>query len=279
MQIQRLKDFRIASAASKTEGCAAPSCCIWLTGERIYKEILLHVYGHRSPVALPSNDPESFSWYVEIDDVSEIERREIREFLILLKRTLWISTELDACFALGWHSKSTGDTGKPTYTALGQWIHMAKSYGSDVGSKGDQQIALLIVEQMVEFIQRHPLYRSADGIISLLPSNTEKAYDLPSFLTEKIAEEVDIPYIPEALYKERRTAEMKFCLTFDDKLDNISGSVGAQDVLLKSKNLIVVDDIFDSGLTLAETCRALRKAGTGNLYGLIATKTLKRHFR
>ncbi|MFH1736167.1 MAG: hypothetical protein ABIE92_15815, partial [bacterium] len=66
LQIHRLKDFRIASAPSKTEGCAAPSCCIWLNGAQIYKDILVNIYGHRSPVVLPSNDPESFSWYVEI---------------------------------------------------------------------------------------------------------------------------------------------------------------------------------------------------------------------
>lgn len=155
---------------------------------------------------------------------------------------------------------------------------MAKSYGPDADSSGSTTVTALIAEQMVEFVRRHPLYQNCDGIVAVLPSNPEKAFDLPAVLAASLEKELGMPYLNRATYKTRPTAQMKYCPTTEDKLDNISGSVGARRKMVAGKRLLVVDDILESGITLNETANSLRAAGTEKLFGLVATKTLKRKF-
>ena len=61
-------------------------------------------------------------------------------------------------------------------------------------------------------------------------------------------------------------------------MDNVGGSVGVHESQVAGKRLLVIDDILESGITLMETVRSLREAGATSLYGLVATKTLKRNF-
>lgn len=226
---------------------------------------------------LKTSGAPNYSWCAQIQGADKREIDSLEQCLHLFHRTLWIDTTLDECYALGWHSK-VGGIGKPALTTLGQWIHMAKAYGSDADSSGSETVAGLIAEQMVEFMRRHPGYRRCDGLVSVLPSNPDKAFDLPRFLAKIVAEETGIPYLDHLLYKKRPTAQMKYCPRMEDKLDNIAGSVGVHAEEIQGKRLILIDDILESGITLTETAKTLRSEGVASLHGLVATKTLKRKF-
>ena len=43
--------------------------------------------------------------------------------------------------------------------------------------------------------------------------------------------------------------------------------------LLNNENILVIDDVFDSGLSLAEVGRMLKQAGAGKLYAATIAKT------
>jgi predicted amidophosphoribosyltransferase len=115
--------------------------------------------------------------------------------------------------------------------------------------------------------------------VGALPSNPDKAFDLPQALANLVSEDTGIPFLHGALFKKRRTAQMKHCPSIADKLDNIADSVGVQADEVAGKNLILIDDILESGATLEETARALYQGGAKRIFGLVATKTLKRKFR
>ncbi len=279
MRVRRLKGYRIAPASAVEGSSEGAGWWIWVDGSQGYAEKLREAFANVDLDVHQNARSPRFSWCARLQDVTEETLREIRRCLHLFSRTLWIENELsDDCFALGWHSRA-GSRGKPDYTALGQWVHAAKSYGSDPDSRGSVTFAGLIADQMVEFISRHPLYRCADAVVSVLPSNPDKTFDLPFFLAQRISEDNDITHLRYALYKKRRTAPMKYCLTLEDKWDNISGSVGVRTLEVAGKALILVDDIYESGVTLTETARALRESRVGCLRVLVATKTLKTNFR
>jgi predicted amidophosphoribosyltransferase len=179
---------------------------------------------------------------------------------------------------LSWHSKP-GKPGKPALTALGDLVHLAKSYDLNPDSAGSLPAAGLIAEQMVEFVRRHPLYRHSEGIVAALPSNPEKAFDLPHELAKLVSEDTSIPFLDAALVKKRRTAQMKCCPVLADKLDNITDSVGVREGGAAGKNLILIDDILESGATIQETAQALSRAGARRICGLVATKTLRCTFK
>ena len=214
---------------------------------------------------------------LKLENAAGHEKDEIESCFQVFCRTLCLETSLDECFALSWHSKP-GKPGKPALTALGDLIHLAKSYDLDADGAGSMPAAGLIAEQMIEFVRRHPLYRRSDGLLAVLPSNPDKVFDLPQTLAIQVSEDTGIPFLDGTLFKKRRTAQMKLCPSMADKMDNVADSVGVRTDEVGGKNLILIDDILESGATLEETARALYQGGAKRICGLIATKTLKRRF-
>jgi predicted amidophosphoribosyltransferase len=279
VQVEKLTRFKVtvSEEVSNLKDVASDDSAyyIWSKGSVNYIEYLRSVFPELRLRVHLLDENRDWDWCLRVDRIPRTTVKELKSVLQVFCRTLKIASSLDACYALGWHSKKNSSKGKPVSTALGQWIHMAKSYGIDARSQGDPQIARLIAHQMVSFIQLHPYYRQADIMVSVPPSNPEKVFDLPSFLAGILASECNIPYHPDVLLKTRPTAQMKYCLTEEEKLDNISGSIHSESELIKGKNVILIDDILDSGITLQESVKALRESEVSKIYGLIATKTLR----
>ncbi len=277
MDVFKLKKYALQIEMDATDSERSGHYRLWLKGPRLYIEKLATTFPDlllRQSLVEPTT---GFDYFLDLAINPLIKVEELTICLEVFKRTLLIESDLDNCFALGWHSKP-GKPGKPELTTLGQWVHLAKSYSRELESAGSLPAAGLIAEQMVEFVRRHPQYRTCSGIIAILPSNPEKHFDLPLILAELVAEDTNLPYLREALYKARPTAQMKYCFTLEDKWDNISGSIGVKAEWVKGKNLILIDDIFESGVTLGETAKVLHEAGALTIHGLVATKTLKRRF-
>ncbi len=250
---------------------------IWVQGPRLYFDKLVRAFPGADLELLQVDETAGWNWCAAAAHVTPDVSASIESCMQVFQRTLFVETPLDDCFALGWHSQP-GQPGKPALSTLGQWVHLAKSYSTDACSRGSRPVAGLIAEQMLEFIHRHPAYRTCDGLLAALPSNPEKTFDLPQQLAQTISEDTGLPFLQEAIFKVRPTAQMKACMTLEEKLDNISGSMGVRSELVRGKRLLLVDDILQAGITLTEMARVLREAGASQLCGLVATKTLKRRF-
>ena len=274
-----MKKYRLApeSDPHKEEFKLRGNWLIWADGPVCYFDKLRQAFPDLSFKFIAGAKAESFKWCARMTNAVAETRHEVDRCLHLFSRTLYIENRLAEVFALGWHSRPRGE-GKPPYTTLGQWVHLAKSYSTQSDGLGNTTVADLIAEQMAEFIQRHPLYKSCDGILSVPPSNPDKTFDLPAYLATNLEENCGIPFMREALFKRRLTAQMKYCPTIEDKLDNITDSIGAKKGLVAGKQLLIIDDIFESGVTFFETAKVLRAAQATALYGLVATKTLRRKF-
>ncbi|MCX6640295.1 MAG: hypothetical protein NTW14_07410 [bacterium] len=277
MQVLKIKKIQIVVESSQGSDSseAIENITIWVNGPKQFVQDFQLVFPQLEIEYFDCPLSSRFTWCIQIKGIDDGLVKDIKSLFFVYNRTYWMETTLDACFALDWHSSRNSATGKPYHTALGQWVNWAKSYELSSGNRGDLQIAELISDQMVRFIQNHPLYGSCDGIVTVLPSNPDKAFDLPAVLAMTIETECGIPYFDQALIKKRLTAQMKYCHTKVEKLDNISDSVSVNESFVQDKRLIILDDILDSGLTLQDTAKSLYQAGARNLYGLVATKTLK----
>jgi len=251
---------------------------IWGRGPGLYGQKLRSAFPALDLQPISGAELGAFDWLLRLENAADRDKAEIESCLQVFCRTLCLETPLDECFALAWHSKP-GKPGKPALTALGDLVHLAKSYDLDADSAGSLPAAGLIAEQMIEFVRRHPLYRQSDGLAAVLPSNPDKAFDLPQALAGQVSEDTGIPFLNGALCKKRRTAQMKYCPSMADKLDNIADSVGVRADGVAGQNLILIDDILESGATLEETARAMYQGGAKRICGLVATKTLRRIFK
>jgi predicted amidophosphoribosyltransferase len=64
-------------------------------------------------------------------------------------------------------------------------------------------------------------------------------------------------------------------LARDQKLDALVGSISVDADKVRGKSLVVVDDLYQSGLTINYVAEELRAAGAAEVFGLAAVKTLR----
>lgn len=149
----------------------------------------------------------------------------------------------------------------------GEWLRSGKMPPGGVR----QPEWLRIVFQ--PFIQRHPTYRRADLLIAVPPSNTNKDFDLPAVLVAEVARRSGLQDATAAVRKTRATGPMKECRTVQEKVDNLKDAFAADAAAVQGKNILLVDDIYQSGFSINEIGRVLRGAGASRVVGLTATKT------
>jgi predicted amidophosphoribosyltransferase len=66
---------------------------------------------------------------------------------------------------------------------------------------------------------------------------------------------------------------MKDCRTVQEKIENLRDAFSVDSQQVQGKSVILVDDIYQTGFSINEVCRAIRQAGARLILGLVATKT------
>ena len=128
-----------------------------------------------------------------------------------------------------------------------------------------------------------PLRPQADGASALIPIPLapkrlrERGYNQSEVLARALAREWRIPVRADALVRTRETPTQT-ALTPDTRLANVRAAFAAANVQCSTINgrsldidhwtLIIVDDVFTTGATLAEAARALEQAGATKVMGV-----------
>ena len=101
------------------------------------------------------------------------------------------------------------------------------------------------------------------------PATGEETYGTPVMLAKAISAGTGIPYDKRALHKpiENRPQHK---LGRMERMENISGVFAAEGGRVKSRRLLLVDDVCTTGATLAECSRILLKAGAKSVTCLVA---------
>ncbi len=116
----------------------------------------------------------------------------------------------------------------------------------------------------------------ADGAAVLIPIPLAtkrlrtRGYNQSAMLARALARQWRIPVIPDLLVRTRETPTQT-ALTPDTRLANVAGAFSprhGRGVGLPGGTLILVDDVFTTGATLAEAARALEQAGATRVEGV-----------
>lgn len=117
--------------------------------------------------------------------------------------------------------------------------------------------------------RRYPL-AELDGLTFVPPSNSG---GLVEEFAARLSAALGLPLL-RVLCKVRQTRSQKSFTNRIQKSANLKDAFGiAQGHNLAGLTLLVVDDVCDSGVTLAETGRVLRRAGAKTLYAFTLAKT------
>ena len=146
-------------------------------------------------------------------------------------------------------------------TTTGELIRRAK-YGG--GNEFDPKL----VAQVVNLIrQRLPL--AEIDLITFIPPT--KSGDRVQKFASEVARQLGISLI-DSLHKVRLTREQKDFSNREAKKQNIHGAIQVK-ANVSEQNIILIDDVCDNGITLAEAGKMLKKAGAGTLHAVTIAKT------
>ena len=123
-----------------------------------------------------------------------------------------------------------------------------------------------------------PLRPQTDGASVLIPIPLapkrlrERGYNQSEVLARALARAWRIPVRADALVRTRETPTQT-ALTPDTRLANVAGAFAAAKpeagwLTTPWMALVIVDDVFTTGATLAEAARALEQAGARRIYGV-----------
>lgn len=169
-------------------------------------------------------------------------------------------------WALDIHSRRVSSTFQ--LTEIG-WLVLKYKY------RGRIDLADRLADRIMLLMEQHPTLKTIDGIV-IVPSSMKRLYDPVSLLGQVLAQRLGVPLFSEALQKTRTTHLQKKMRTHAQKRANVAGAFAVKGDV-RGKSLLVLDDLYDSGETLREVTRVLKRAGARSIKVLTLTRTRHAH--
>lgn len=168
-----------------------------------------------------------------------------------------------AGWALDFHSRFDGGT--QNRGVIGDLVLRFKY-------RGDKNLAGALAAHWVKLLRQHPELPKFDAVIPV-PSSTVREFDPVSTLANALAAELGISAWIGRLTKTRKTRPQKELVSLAQKQANVRGAFALRGEV-RGKNVLLVDDLFDSGATLEEAARVLQRGGAASIVVLTLTKTI-----
>ena len=102
----------------------------------------------------------------------------------------------------------------------------------------------------------------------------QRGYNQAALLAWPMAEAMKIRFSSKAIERIRDTTS-QVSLSAQERLLNVVGAFQANPVIVKNKDVLVVDDVITTGATIQSCAQALFAAGANQVFGLSLARTLR----
>ena len=168
----------------------------------------------------------------------------------------------NAGFALDFHSSFKGADWNRS--GIGDLTYRLK-YQSDPSTLPS------LIEHTRKLFLAHPEMNQFDMILPV-PSSTQREFNPVHEFCKALSSAFNKP-MQISLVKTRQTQPQKEMQTLPQKRDNVAGAFAINGDIT-GKQILLVDDLFDSGATLEETTRLFLKHGASRVNVLTLTRTI-----
>ncbi len=207
--------------------------------------------------------------YTFIKDENQLDK--VRKWLGIVGSYVAIRDCLALSFAFD-YDKEDGNPDKPQ-TEIGKLRSRAKPYDNEP-TKDTYLAAEELGKACIEFFQKMTCYHSATCVVAMPSSRPGKAYDLPKYIAAVIAEKIGIPDLSEAVKTIKERGQLKN-EALEDKLATIEGTISVDESVLKGQNVLLVDDLYQSGVSTNYAAMLMLQAGAKKVFGLACEKTCR----
>lgn len=206
----------------------------------------------------------NFWHYLESEKEIEAVRRWEKEMgtTVFLRDCLFSSVALDHLFV---------DLDEKKHTAMGEAFNKAK-YSKDNGIKAEGRT--IIGNAMLHTIKKLPFYKEAKYIAAVPPRTSKVGMDLPTILAARIADVLGLndvtPFFSYLADKPQGKT-----LSRDQKWEAMRTSGLTLNYFLGDNDIILIDDLYQSGITINYVGMILQQAGAKRVCGLCAVKSYR----
>jgi predicted amidophosphoribosyltransferase len=207
--------------------------------------------------------------YTYIRSISPEDRKELEKLLDLLQNILCLTItehldphfddELDEAYAIDFNFRQ--EQQPLEYTTAGAAEHSAKE------EQNAKAIAAL-ANCLAEIVQRHPTLRRAD-LIAAVPPRPSKKFHLPTELAAGIGKVLNRE---TGLKLSKIEHEKLKTLAIGDKVETLKKAF-ALGQSVEDRTILLIDDLYQSGVTLWSLAKFLKKRGAREVYGLACVKS------
>jgi predicted amidophosphoribosyltransferase len=175
-------------------------------------------------------------------------------------------------FALD-YEREAGNPNQPQ-TEIGALRAQAKPYGSQSVTEQTKAAADQLVERCLGFLTEMTCYRSGACVVAMPPSNPAREYNLPRYLAQRIAEKWGRDDLTHHVRTIRPRNSIKG-VPLAQKLDTLLGTIDVAPAVFDGRHVLLVDDLYQSGISMNYCALLLLRAGARKIFGLACEKTCR----
>jgi hypothetical protein len=207
--------------------------------------------------------------YLRVEDAGALDR--IRLWQDTVGRYVVLRDCLALSFALDFEHEA-GDPSKPQ-SRIGALRSRAKPYNRRP-TDDSLEAAEQLVQECLSFLGAMTCYEAADAVVAMPPSRPDKPFDLPRYLAQGIASEIGKPDLSGYVVTRSGRPPLKD-VSLAEKLETIQGTISTEGALLECRTILLVDDLYQSGISMNYVAMELLKAGARAVLGLACEKTCR----
>jgi hypothetical protein len=179
------------------------------------------------------------------------------------------------CMALSFALDYDHINGCPTYphSEVGKLRDLAKPRdGSQPTVENYKKGAMGLVKLCLVFLSEVTCYDEVNCVVAMPSSTPGKKFDLPRDLAKIISEQRNIENLSEHVKTIKQRDQLKEVVV-GNRLDTIVGTIAVDAEVFKGKTVLLIDDVYQSGVSINYVAMLLQHAGASKIYGLACDKT------
>ena len=235
-----------------------------------FGETLINVFNYTCRGDLKGFDKSGDRPYSYLADNTETTLVKVSNLIEIIGSYVTIRDCLALSFALD-YDRTDGDPSKSP-TTIGNLRRIAKKYDESKPTAATYAAADKLVEPCLDFIDKIVCYKLADVVIAMPPSRPDKPFDLPSYLASKIAENCGMINLSDKVCTVKARPRIKD-VSLSKKLASLEGTIDVCSDSFKGKKVLVIDDLYQSGVSINYVGMLLLEAGAEKVFGLACEKT------
>ncbi len=102
----------------------------------------------------------------------------------------------------------------------------------------------------------------------------ERGYNQSSLLAQELGKLINLPVVDDCLLRQRHAPPQARTLTIDERRSNVANAFSCRDHRLRDKQVLLIDDVSTSGVTLDACAAALKAIGATSVWGLVLAREI-----